>query len=136
MTDALMTDVLIVGAGPAGLLLAAELRLAGVDTVVVERHAQRPPFCRGFNLNARSLDLLARRGLADGLVGEGWRVPHAPVSGLPVTLGLAGTHTGHPFSLGIPQTRVEEVLEEHALGREPTSGADTNCALCNRIPSP
>ncbi|AZM58329.1 MULTISPECIES: FAD-dependent monooxygenase [unclassified Streptomyces] len=120
MTDALMTDVLIVGAGPAGLLLAAELRLAGVDTVVVERHAQRPPFCRGFNLNARSLDLLARRGLADGLVGEGWRVPHAPVSGLPVTLGLAGTHTGHPFSLGIPQTRVEEVLEEHALGR----GAD------------
>ncbi|USQ85617.1 FAD-dependent monooxygenase [Streptomyces phaeoluteigriseus] len=47
-----MTDVLIVGAGPAGLLLASELRLAGVDTVVVERHAQRPGFCRGFNLNA------------------------------------------------------------------------------------
>ncbi|GAA0612903.1 FAD-dependent monooxygenase [Streptomyces crystallinus] len=115
-----MTDVLIVGAGPAGLLLASELRLAGVDTVVVERHAQRPGFCRGFNLNARALDLLARRGLAERLVGEGWQVPHAAFSGLPVTLTLAGTLTDHPYSLGIPQTRVEEILEEHALSR----GAD------------
>ncbi|MCC9306294.1 FAD-dependent monooxygenase [Kitasatospora sp. RB6PN24] len=109
-----MTEVLIVGAGPAGLLLAGELRLAGVDTVVVERDAQRPDFCRGFNLNARALDLLARRGLAERLVGEGWQVPHAAFSGLPVTLTLAGTHTDHPYSLGIPQTRVEEVLEAHA----------------------
>lgn len=109
-----MTDVLIVGAGPAGLLLACELRVAGVDTVVLERHRQRPGFCRGFNLNARALDLLARRGLADRLIAEGWSVPHAAFSGLPVTLSLAGTHTDHPYSLGIPQTRVEEVLEAHA----------------------
>ena len=111
-----MTDVLIVGAGPAGLLLASELRLAGVDTVVIERHPRRPNFCRGFNLNARALDLLGRRGLAGKLIGEGWRVPHAAFSGLPVTLSLAGAHTDHPYSLGIPQTRVEEVLEAHALG--------------------
>lgn len=110
-----MTDVVIVGAGPAGLLLASELRVAGVDTVVVERHAQRPGFCRGFNLNARALDLLARRGLAEMLIGEGWQVPHAAFSGLPVTLTLAGAHTDHPYSLGIPQTRVEEILEARAL---------------------
>ncbi|MFE5406468.1 FAD-dependent monooxygenase [Streptomyces sp. NPDC056580] len=110
-----MTEVLIVGAGPAGLLLASELRFAGVDTVVVERHAQRPGYCRGFNLNARALDLLARRGLAERLIAEGWQVPHAAFSGLPVTLTLAGTHTDHPYSLGIPQTRVEEILEAHAL---------------------
>nr|WP_228561176.1 FAD-dependent monooxygenase [Catenulispora pinisilvae] len=109
------TEVLIVGAGPAGLLLAAELRLAGVDTVVVERHARRPDFCRGFNLNARALDLLARRGLADRFVSEGWQVPNAAVSGLPVTFHLAGSHTDHPFTLGIPQTRVEEILEAHAV---------------------
>ncbi|GAA1944812.1 FAD-dependent monooxygenase [Kitasatospora viridis] len=109
-----MTEVLIVGAGPAGLLLAAELRLAGIETVLLERHSQRPEFCRGFNLNARALDLLARRGLADRFVSEGWQVPHAASSGLPVTLTLAGTHTDHPYSLGIPQTRVEELLEEQA----------------------
>ncbi|MEV7027564.1 FAD-dependent monooxygenase, partial [Kitasatospora sp. NPDC093558] len=114
MTEVL-TEVLIVGAGPAGLLLASELRLAGVDTVVLERDPQRPDFCRGFNLNARALDLLARRGLAERLTAEGRRVPHAAFSGLPVTLTLAGTHTDHPYSLGIPQTRVEEILEQHAL---------------------
>jgi 2-polyprenyl-6-methoxyphenol hydroxylase-like FAD-dependent oxidoreductase len=111
----LMAEVLIVGAGPAGLMLACELRLAGVDTVVLERHRQRPGFCRGFNLNARALDLLARRGLADRLVAEGRQVPHAAFGGLPVPLSLAGTHTDHPYSLGIPQTRVEEILEARAL---------------------
>ncbi|NBH04395.1 FAD-dependent monooxygenase [Amycolatopsis sp. SID8362] len=111
----LETDVLIAGAGPAGLLLAAELALAGVRTTIVERHPERPPYCRGFNLNSRALDLLARRGLADGLVAEGHRVPHAPVTGLPGPLLLDGAATDHPFSLGIPQTRVEEVLEARAL---------------------
>jgi 2-polyprenyl-6-methoxyphenol hydroxylase-like FAD-dependent oxidoreductase len=110
-----MTDVAIVGAGPAGLLLVSELRLAGVAAVVIERDRQRPGYCRGFNLNARALDLLTRRGLADGLIEEGWQVPHAAFSGLPVTLGLAGARTDHPYSLGIPQTRVEEVLEARAL---------------------
>jgi 2-polyprenyl-6-methoxyphenol hydroxylase-like FAD-dependent oxidoreductase len=109
------TDVLIAGAGPAGLLLASELRLAGIGAVVVERSPRRPGFCRGFNLNARALDLLGRRGLADGLINEGWQVPQAAFSGLRVTLGLAGTRTDHPYSLGIPQTRVEEVLEARAL---------------------
>ena len=111
-----MPDVLIVGAGPAGLLLASELRLAGVDTVVIERHPERPGFCRGFTLNARALDLLARRGIAAQLIGEGWQVQHAAFSGLPVTLDLADAYTEHPYTLGIPQTRVEEILEAHASG--------------------
>ncbi|ASO20393.1 2-polyprenyl-6-methoxyphenol hydroxylase-like FAD-dependent oxidoreductase [Actinoalloteichus hoggarensis] len=107
-------EVLIVGAGPAGLLLACELRLAGVETVLIERHHTRPDFCRGFTLNARALDLLARRGLAERLVAEGWSVPYAAFTGLPVRLDLPGTATDHPFTLGIPQTRVEEVLEARA----------------------
>ena len=49
----LETDVLVAGAGPAGLLLAAELALAGVRTTIVERDPERPPYCRGFNLNSR-----------------------------------------------------------------------------------
>jgi 2-polyprenyl-6-methoxyphenol hydroxylase-like FAD-dependent oxidoreductase len=109
-----MIDVLIAGAGPAGLMLAAELRLAGIDVVLAERHETRPDHCRGFTLNARSLDLLARRGLAEPLIAEGWQAPHAAFTSLPVTLGLAGAFTGHPYTLGIAQTRVEEFLEEHA----------------------
>jgi 2-polyprenyl-6-methoxyphenol hydroxylase-like FAD-dependent oxidoreductase len=114
------TDVLVVGAGPAGLLLGAELALAGVRTTIAERHPAQLPYCRGFNLNSRALDLLARRGLAEGLVAEGHRVPNAPATGLPGPLLLDGAATDHPFSLGIPQTRVEEVLEARAreLGAE------------------
>jgi len=111
----LETDVLVAGAGPAGLLLAAELALAGVRTTIIERNPEKPPYCRGFNLNSRSLDLLARRGLAEGLVAEGHQVPHAPATGMPEPLLLDGATTDHPFSLGIPQTRVEEVLEARAL---------------------
>lgn len=109
-----MTEVLIVGAGPAGLMLAAELRRADVETTVLERHPRRPAFCRGFTLNARALDLLARRGLAERFIAEGHQVPHVAFSGLPVRLTLAGAHTDHPYTLGIPQTRVEEILEAHA----------------------
>jgi 2-polyprenyl-6-methoxyphenol hydroxylase-like FAD-dependent oxidoreductase len=41
-----MTDVLIIGAGPAGLLLACELRLAAVAATVIERAPKRPDFCQ------------------------------------------------------------------------------------------
>jgi 2-polyprenyl-6-methoxyphenol hydroxylase-like FAD-dependent oxidoreductase len=118
-----MTDVLIVGAGPAGLLLAGELRLAGVGTVVIERSPRRPDFCRGFNLNPRALDLLARRGLADPLIDDGWQVPQAAFSGLPVTLSLAGARTDHPYSLGIPQRALPGRLRRRPQHR-PQAGGD------------
>ncbi|WP_405163838.1 FAD-dependent monooxygenase [Nocardia sp. NBC_01499] len=115
MSDhALDTEVLIVGAGPAGLMLAYELALAGVRATVLER-ALEPLWCRGYNLNARSLDLLERRGLAEGFIAEGHQVPNVPATGIVQPLSLAGTWTDHPFSLGIAQTRVEEVLAERAI---------------------
>ncbi|WP_017537471.1 FAD-dependent monooxygenase [Nocardiopsis halophila] len=116
MSPSLTTDVLITGAGPAGLLLACELAAEGIDTTVIERDAERPRRSRGFNLNARSLDLLARRGLAAPFLAEGRPTPHGPFTGLPVALPMPGAATDHPFTLGIPQLRIEQILEEHALG--------------------
>jgi 2-polyprenyl-6-methoxyphenol hydroxylase-like FAD-dependent oxidoreductase len=109
------TDVVIAGAGPAGLTLACELAIAGVRTVVLEREAQRPSFCRGFNLNARSLDAFDRRGIADRFIAEGVKVPTTFFGGLPGPLAIAGLGWDHPYTLGIPQTRVEEILEERAV---------------------
>ncbi|MDI5965551.1 FAD-dependent monooxygenase [Streptantibioticus silvisoli] len=107
-------DVLIIGAGPAGLTLACEVASAGVRTVLLERDPEPPGYCRGFNLNARSLELLDRRGLADRFLAEGPTVPAtAFVAG--AGLDLAAMRTGHPYALGIAQTRVEELLAERAV---------------------
>jgi 2-polyprenyl-6-methoxyphenol hydroxylase-like FAD-dependent oxidoreductase len=105
-------EVVIAGAGPTGLMLAAELALGGAKTVVIEREPVRPGFCRGFNLNARSLELLDRRGVAERFLAEGPKVPFTSFAGLEGGLDLALLETDHPYTLGIPQTRTEELLEE------------------------
>ncbi|MFB7633502.1 FAD-dependent monooxygenase [Streptomyces sp. NPDC056149] len=109
-----VADVLIVGAGPAGLALAGELGRAGVRARVLERDPEPPGFCRGFNLNARSLELLDRRGLATRFLAEGPTVPTTMFVGA-ARLDLAAMRTEHPYVLGIPQTRVEELLAEWAV---------------------
>ena len=114
-SDARTVDVAVVGAGPTGLLLAAELAMRGVDTVVLERDRARPTFERAFNLGPRSLELLDRRGIADRFLAEGPRVPAIGFAGLVAPLSLAGLPTDHPYVLGIPQTRTEALLEAHAL---------------------
>lgn len=103
---------LVVGAGPAGLVLACELALAGVEVVVVDRMPRRSPFCRGFTLGARSLELLDRRGLVDRFLAEGPAVPYGMFTDPARPLDLTAMDTDHPYVLGIAQTRVEELLEE------------------------
>jgi 2-polyprenyl-6-methoxyphenol hydroxylase-like FAD-dependent oxidoreductase len=110
-------DVAIAGAGPTGLMLAAELATRGVRVVVLERDLERPTFVRAFNLNARSLELLDRRGIVDRFLAEGPTVPATHFAGLDVPLDLSLLDTDHPYVLGIPQTRTEELLEQHALER-------------------
>jgi 2-polyprenyl-6-methoxyphenol hydroxylase-like FAD-dependent oxidoreductase len=110
-------DVVVAGAGPTGLLLAAELAMRGVRVVVLERAAERPAFVRAFNLNARSLELLDRRGIADRFLAEGPRVAATMFAGLDGPLDLSGLETDHAYVLGIAQTRTEELLEAHALER-------------------
>ncbi|MEU8773453.1 FAD-dependent monooxygenase [Streptomyces sp. NPDC048606] len=107
-------EVLIVGAGPAGLALAGELGRMGVRATVLEREPEPSPFCRGFNLNARSLELLDRRGLAGRFLAEGPTVSTTAFVGHS-RLDFAAMRTKHPYVLGIPQTRVEELLSEWAL---------------------
>jgi 2-polyprenyl-6-methoxyphenol hydroxylase-like FAD-dependent oxidoreductase len=104
--------VMVAGAGPAGLMLAAELALAGVEVTVVERLPARSPYCRGFTLNARSLELLDRRGIADRFLAEGPTVPYGMFADARRPLDLTRMDTDHPYVLGIAQTRVEELLEQ------------------------
>jgi 2-polyprenyl-6-methoxyphenol hydroxylase-like FAD-dependent oxidoreductase len=60
-------DVVVAGGGPVGLMLAAELRLAGVSVTVLERLTEPNRTIKAGSVNGRSTQLLVRRGLADRL---------------------------------------------------------------------
>src|SRR4051794_36808925 len=64
--------VIIVGGGPTGMMLAAELRLAGVDAVLLERRANAViESARSGGLHARTLEVLDQRGIGDRIVAAG-----------------------------------------------------------------
>lgn len=106
-------DVVIAGAGPVGLMLACELRLRGVRTLVLDRLAAPTGLSRALNLHPRSVDTFAMRGLLDRL-GDAPRLDLQHFAGLRV-LDLTATRTPHPYGLLVPQSRVEEILEARAL---------------------
>jgi 2-polyprenyl-6-methoxyphenol hydroxylase-like FAD-dependent oxidoreductase len=110
-----VTDVIIVGAGPVGLFLAAELRLAGVEVTVLERRAERSPITKGVAMHARTLELLALRGIADPFLDRGVRVPGWHFGFLERRVDFTGLDSPYPFVLSFPQERTEAILEERAL---------------------
>ncbi|MEV4556343.1 FAD-dependent monooxygenase [Kitasatospora sp. NPDC049285] len=110
------TEVVIVGAGPTGLLLACELALAGVRTVVLERLPKRIEQVKGGGIQPRSAELLESRGLLAPLLARA--AVREPFGGhfamLSVPLDCTSFDTRHPHPVGLPQWEIEEVLEERA----------------------
>ncbi|MFC5213771.1 FAD-dependent monooxygenase [Streptomyces coerulescens] len=106
------TDVLVVGAGPTGLLLAAELRRAGVTTVLAERRDTENNLTRAFAVHARTLELLDARGMADELVAAGVMVDGVRLFER-AELDLTELPTRFPCVLVTPQYETERVLHEH-----------------------
>jgi 2-polyprenyl-6-methoxyphenol hydroxylase-like FAD-dependent oxidoreductase len=109
------TGVLVVGAGPTGLMLTAELALAGIPVRVVERQAVSSGQSRGGGVSARTAEVFALRGLIDELTDRAVRREPAGnhFAGLPVVLDNRPLNTRYPGGLFVPQDRIETVLEEH-----------------------
>ncbi|HEY2522507.1 MAG TPA: FAD-dependent oxidoreductase, partial [Streptosporangiaceae bacterium] len=106
-------DVVVVGAGPVGLWLAAELQLGGTNVIVLEKRDRRSEHSRAFTLHARTLEVFASRGLAEGWLAEGQRIPTTHYAMLSSRLDLSVLDSDFPFVLFMPQVRTEELLEEH-----------------------
>ena len=108
-------DVIIVGCGPTGATLAAELRLHDVRVLVLEKETEPVPFVRIVSLHVRSLELMAMRGLLDRLLERGRQRPVGGIfAGIPKP-APQGLDTAHAYLLGIPQPVIENLLEEHAI---------------------
>ncbi|GAB3323250.1 rifampin monooxygenase [Geodermatophilus aquaeductus] len=108
-------DVVVVGAGPTGVMLAAEVRLHGVRVLVLEQDAEPTRVVRALGLHARSIEVLDQRGLLDRFLAEGTQHPIGGFAGIsrPAPDRL---DTAHPYVLGIPQPTTERLLTGHAVG--------------------
>jgi 2-polyprenyl-6-methoxyphenol hydroxylase-like FAD-dependent oxidoreductase len=101
--------VLIAGGGPAGMMLAGELALAGVDVAVVERrpdHVLAGSRAGGFH--SRTIEALDQRGVADRFLAEG-QVVQAATFGTTV-LDMSDFPSRHPYTLGIWQNQIERIM--------------------------
>ncbi|SDK09581.1 2-polyprenyl-6-methoxyphenol hydroxylase [Actinopolyspora mzabensis] len=109
-----MIDVIIVGGGPTGLMLAGELRLHGLRVLVLERDAEPSPVVRALGLHARSVEVMDQRGLLGRFLTHGRQYP---LGGFFAGISKPAPEqldTAHPYVLGIPQPITDRLLAEHA----------------------
>jgi 2-polyprenyl-6-methoxyphenol hydroxylase-like FAD-dependent oxidoreductase len=107
------TDVLVVGAGPTGLALAASLVARGVRTTVVDQQAAMAHTSRAGAVNARTLEVLEDLDVSRRLVKEGVVAPRFTIRDRRRTLmrlDFGGLATDYPYTLLVPQNITEKLL--------------------------
>jgi oxygenase len=126
MTAALDTDVVVVGAGPVGLMLAGELRLGGAEVVVIDQLDASTTESRASTVHARTMELFDQRDLVGQLGGPG-RDLMGHFGGIQLPLdGISGSHLGQ---WKVPQTELERVLG--AAARRRGAWLRRGCQLVN-----
>ena len=116
-------QVLVVGAGPVGLTMAAELARYGVSVRVVDKSASRTDKSKALVLWSRTLELIDRMGCGDSFVEAGIKAHEADIIAGGATIArinFDGLKTPHPFALMLPQSETERLMERHlnSLGVE------------------
>jgi 2-polyprenyl-6-methoxyphenol hydroxylase-like FAD-dependent oxidoreductase len=108
--------ILIVGAGPSGLALAAELKRRGVNAVIVDQQLAGANTSRACVVHARTMEVLEPLGVTRDLLAEGVKVPVFRVRDRDrplLTIDFLDIPSAYRFTLMIPQNRVEQILLQH-----------------------
>ncbi|NMN97218.1 rifampin monooxygenase [Antrihabitans stalactiti] len=110
-----MIDVIVAGGGPTGLMLAGELRLQGVNVLVLEKDAEPTKIVRSLGMHARTIEIMDQRGLLDRFLELGTK---HPLRGFFAGINRPqpeGLDTSHRYVLSIPQPTTDRLLAEHAV---------------------
>lgn len=105
-------DVVIVGAGPTGLMLACELGLVGIRATVLEKLPSPTGLSKALGLQSRTMEMLDHRGLLERFSAGRSAPPFANFAMFP--LDLHAIPFGHPYGVVIPQSDIEQALEARA----------------------
>ena len=109
-------EVLVAGAGPVGLVMAAELARYGVRVRIVDKAAARTDKSKALVVWSRTLELMDAAGVSAALLAVGRTCDAANLMAGAKTLArivFDGVESPHPYGLMIPQSETERVLEEH-----------------------
>ncbi|MGW1758223.1 rifampin monooxygenase [Streptomyces mirabilis] len=110
-----MIDVIVVGGGPTGLMLAGELRLHGVHVVVLDRLTEPTKESRGRGLHTRSVEMMDQRGLLDRFLAVSEKFQVGGFFGGILKPWPDRLDTAHPYGLSTLQPATERLLNERAL---------------------
>lgn len=121
-----VTDVIVVGGGPTGMMLASELRLHGVSVLVLEKETEPTRYVRSLGLHVRSIEVMDQRGLLPRFLAHGRQYPAGGFFAGIDKPAPDRLDTAHPYVLGIPQTITDRLLAERAaeLGAETRRGGE------------
>ncbi|HLI11224.1 MAG TPA: FAD-dependent monooxygenase [Alphaproteobacteria bacterium] len=110
------TDVLVVGAGPVGLAMAAELRRHGVALRIVDKAPTRSSKSKALVVWSRTLEMMAAMGCAERVIAAGTRVAYANIYARRrrlARIALDGIDSPYPGAVFLPQSETERLLDEH-----------------------